>query len=390
MVLGRIHTNRLINRCSEMSTLYPPIKATYFHYFVDRSSTAFQEMAESQATRKPTTPKKSISSTAKRPQKTQKFLDDIKQALDDFDDKVFSFSCEQHEVAYHNFATYYRDALTAIWPKATDASIKTVLKSVTDKQLQELKHMACLLKPDQPKPTVVTEKLMVPALENILGVMTSRLPQQNLPSTDVCGLISYIFSDLSTAHGFQAKAAQGIAELASLITPEQMTLVLDAAVPPTIQIVLPPLSTPPLPPTTAATEVEQQDVIKYCKKNILPDPAADCFDKCDKKAPTRVLAAAIFCTLERKYFDEKTPRANVATMFQVTTAQLMKAVTGVDYMSGPHPYTKKRKMSAESSTSTATPTPKSPAETTTSATALKVTQEEENTLSSSSSDLPPL
>ena len=63
--------------------------------------------------------------------------------------------------------------------------------------------------------------------------------------------------------------------------------------------------------------------------NILPDPAVDCFDKCDKKAPTRVLAAAIFCTLERKYFDERTPRAEIATMFQITTAQLTKAVTGL-------------------------------------------------------------
>ena len=52
-------------------------------------------MAEPQATRKSTTPKKSISSAAKRPQKTQKFLDDIGQALDDFDDEVFSFASEQ-------------------------------------------------------------------------------------------------------------------------------------------------------------------------------------------------------------------------------------------------------------------------------------------------------
>ena len=248
-------------------------------------------MAEPQATHKSTTPKKSISSAAKRPQRTQKFLDDIGQALDDFDDKVFSFTSEQREVAYNNFAMYYRDALTAIWPKATDASIKTILKSVNNKQLQELKRMARLLKPDQPKPTVITEKCTVPALDNILGAMTSRLPQQNLLSTEVCGLISNIFSDLSTAHGFQAKATQGIAELASLITPEQLTLILAAAVPSTIELVLPPgtaspLSTPPPPPTTVATEAGRQDVIRYCKKNILPDPAADCFDKCEKKAPT--------------------------------------------------------------------------------------------------------
>ena len=81
-------------------------------------------MAEPQASRKSTTPKKSIFSAAKRLQKTQKFLDDIGQALDDFDDEVFSFASEQREVAYNNFATYYRDVLTTIWPKATDASIK--------------------------------------------------------------------------------------------------------------------------------------------------------------------------------------------------------------------------------------------------------------------------
>ena len=216
-------------------------------------------MAEPQATRKSTTPKKSISAAAKRPHRTQKFLDDIGQALNDFDDEVFSFANKQREIAYNNFTAYYRDALTAIWPKATDASIKTVLTSVNDKQLQELKRMARLLKPDQPKPTVVTEKRTVPALDKIMGAMTSRLPQQDLPSTEVCELISTIFSDLSTAHGFQAKAANGIAELATLITPEQMTLILTAAVPPTIQLVLPPgtalpLSTPPPPPTTVATE----------------------------------------------------------------------------------------------------------------------------------------
>ena len=41
-----------------------------------------------------------ISKAAKRPQKTQKFMDDLKQALDDFDDEVFSFASEQREVAY--------------------------------------------------------------------------------------------------------------------------------------------------------------------------------------------------------------------------------------------------------------------------------------------------
>ena len=70
---------------------------------------------------------------------------------------------------------------------------------------------------------------------------------------------------------------------------------------------------------------------------------ADCFHDCERRSPTRVLATAIYCTLEKKYFDERTPRAEIATMFCVTTTQLTKAVTGVDYKSGPHSSMKKRK-----------------------------------------------
>ena len=327
-----------------------------------------------------------VSKAAKRPQKTQKFMDDLKQALDDFDDEVFSFASEQREVAYQNFATYYRDALITIWPKATDASIKTILKSVTDKHSKNSNvWQAYYNRTNQNRK--LSREVHGSGTRTYTWCTDESPSTTNFTKSRSLWAIANIFSDLSTAHGFQAKATQGIAELASLITPEQMTLILAAAVPPTIQIVLPPgsalpLSTPPPPPTTATTEAERQNIIKYCKKNILPDPAANCFAKVDEKAPTRVLAAAIYCTLERKYFDDKTPRAQVAMMFQVTTAQLMKAVTGVDYMSGPHTYIKKRKTSAEPSTSTTAQTPKP--------TAAKATQEAEDTLSLSSSDLPPL
>ena len=70
---------------------------------------------------------------------------------------------------------------------------------------------------------------------------------------------------------------------------------------------------------------------------------ADCFQDCEKKSPTQVLATAIYCTLEKKYFDERTPGAEIATMFCITTAQFTKAVPGVDYESGLHSSAKKRK-----------------------------------------------
>ena len=133
-------------------------------------------------------------------------MDDIKQAISNFDDEVSSITGKQCEIAYKNFATSYRDAFATIWNKANNASVKTILKSVADKELNKLKCMAHLLKPEQPLPTVVKETRKVPALDNILGAMTSCLPLQDMPSTEVCELISTIFSNLSEAHKFQAKA----------------------------------------------------------------------------------------------------------------------------------------------------------------------------------------
>ena len=186
-------------------------------------------------------------------------MDDIEQAISDFDDEVSSIVSKQCEITYKNFATSYRDTFVTIWNKANNASVKTILKSVADKELNELKHMARLLKPKQPLPTVIKETRKVPALDNILGAMTSHLPLQDIPSMEVCGLISTVFSDLSEAHKFQAKATRGIADLATLVTPEQITLILAAAVPPMLQLVLlpgttSPLTTPPPPPATVTTE----------------------------------------------------------------------------------------------------------------------------------------
>ena len=95
----------------------------------------------------------------------------------------------------------------------------------------------------------------------------------------------------------------------------------------------------------------RQEMIKYCKNMILLDPSADIFKKCEERTPTWVLAMAVFCTLEKHFFNETTPRAEVANSFCITAAQLHKSVTGIDYQSGPHAYKRKHKTTDTASTS---------------------------------------
>ena len=272
-----------------------------------------------------------------------------------FDDSISSISSEERDKAYKNLVTTYREVFSLVWDKINSVDIQTILDVVPDKQLVELRWMTRLLSPSTPQPKVVEEQRKVLELEHIFRVMTGRLPKQNLPSSEVCSLIANVFSDLAKAHSAWAQVAKGLAELATAVTPEQMTLILAATVPPTLQLSLPiwtilPLSTPPPPPATNTTHEGCHDIMMFCKSQILPDQKAKGFLKHEKKSPTHVLAAALYVVLERKYFEERTSRPDIASMFSVTTAQLTKAVTGVDYESGPRQTKRKRRTDANSTT----------------------------------------
>ena len=216
---------------------------------------------------------KPVMAAAKWPDKTKKFLTDVDAALSTFDDQVSSMDNDNRETAYKTFSKAYREAFAAIWPKISDASIKTRLKSIQDTELHEFCRMTHLMSPQKIQPTIVKEPRTVPTLDNILGSLVSQIPEQKLPDKETCGLISTTFADLAEAHKHYGNAARGLADIAGLISLEQLTLVLAAAVLPTLQLVLPPrqispLSAPPPPPTTATTVAGRQAMIKYCKNMI--------------------------------------------------------------------------------------------------------------------------
>ena len=267
-------------------------------------------MAKTKTTPRATGSGRIVSTAAKHPTVTSKFLDTIDEVLTVFDDSISSISSEEREEAYKCFATTYRKAFSLVWDKITSADIPTILNAVPDKELVELRRMRKLLNPSTPQPKVLKEQRKVPELEHILGVMTGRLPQQKLPSSEVCGLIADVFSDLAKAHSAQAQAAKELVDLATTVTPEQMTLILAATVPPTLQLSLPagtvsPLSAPPLQPAMTMTCEGCRDIVMFCKSQILPDPKADRFLKHERKSPTRVLAAALYIVLEEHTLKKK-------------------------------------------------------------------------------------
>ena len=65
--------------------------------------------------------------------------------------------------------------------------------------------------------------------------------------------------------------------------------------------------------------------------------------KYNKNTAIQVLAAAIYSKLEHKFFDDTHSRIDVAMAFRCNMSQLTKALTGIEYASGPHHYKPKGK-----------------------------------------------
>ena len=248
-------------------------------------------------------PKTKVTPRAKHPDRTQQFLNAIQNALDAFEDEISSLTEETHGKAYRNYVTAYCEALVPVWNLARFSSIGTVMETIADKDMKEITIMAERLKPASPHPEVLKEKTKVPDLETITNTMLQKFPGQSLPESSICEKVGDVFSQLSMAHKAYSEAAQGIAELSTLLTPQQYTLLLTATMTPAIQLIVPgqlmsPLSTPPLPQPASSTAVGRLEIMNFTKMRVLPDPDSDALTSCDDNSATRVLVAAIYCQLE--------------------------------------------------------------------------------------------
>ena len=303
--------------------------------------------------------KTKITPRAKHPGRTQQFINAIKEALDTFEDEISSLTDDICGKTY-KYVEAYRDALIPVWNLAHFASVNTVMKMITDKNLTEITVMAKHLKPTPPRTKVSKEKTKVLDLETVTNTLIKKFPGQSLPDTSTCKKIGNIFAQLSAVHKVYSKAAEGLAELSTLITPEQFTMLLTATMTPAIQLIIPgllmsPLSTLPPQQPSASTAVGRSEIMNFTKLRVLPDPDSDALMSCDKNSATRVLMAAIYCQLEHYYFDETHSRVDIVTAFRCNTSQLSKAMTGIDYKSGPHHYKPKKASKSAANSSDADP-----------------------------------
>ena len=248
---------------------------------------------------------------------------------------------EVQENAYRTLLEAYCTALMPIWNLAWFADIEMVLKTIADKQMTELTVMSKRLTPPPNTSQVAKEARKVPDLETLTKALKDKHPSKSLPNMEICAKIKDVFSKLAAAHKAYSKAVDGLAELSTELSPPHYTMMLTAAVMPTIQVVIPgnlvsPVATPPPQQAAASTALGRSEIITYMKLKVLPNPDSPELIAADKNSATRVLVAAIYLKVEHLFFNETSSRMDVATAFRCNLSQLTKAVTGVNYKGGLH------------------------------------------------------
>ena len=345
--------------------------------------------------------KTKVTPWAKHPERTQHFIATVKEALDAFEEQISLPDKEVRSGAYQKLLQAYKEALEPVWNLAHFADIDIILKTVSDKEMLELRTMAKQLQPAPTMSKVTKETQSIPGLETILTALKDKHPSESLPNTKTWEKIGEVFNKIHCAHKAYAEAAEGLAELSTEVTPQQYTMLLTAAAMPTIQIIVPgqlisPLTALPPLQYPASTALGRSEIIKFTKLKVLPNPDASALTTCDENSATRVLAAAVYCMLQHLFFDDTLSCADIAMAFHCNVSQLTKVVTGVDYKGGPHKYKPKKATKRPRETTDEPAGPSKCKATSTSftqpesmqATSPSVPEDTLSSCSSSSSDLP--
>ena len=182
--------------------------------------------------------KTKITTCAKHPSRTQEFIKAVQEALETFEDEISSLTDDIRGKAYKKYVQAYRDALVPVWNLARFASVDTMMKTITDKNLTNISVMAQCLTPTPPHMKVTKDKTKVTDLETITNALRKKFPGQSLPDTSTCKKIGEVFAKLSAVSKAYSKAAEGLAELSTLVTSDQFTMLLTATMTPAIQLIV--------------------------------------------------------------------------------------------------------------------------------------------------------
>ena len=143
--------------------------------------------------------------------------------------------------------------------------------------------------------------------------------------------ITDIFSHAAQAHEHLSEVCANISALTKVTDKATLLSVINGAVCPLIQVNIPEGFLNPIEEKKVkTTEEEKREKIQ---KMVLPVPNATCLKHKPQNGLTRILTAAIWLKMSKKYFNEGTAK-EACERFNVHVKQLSRVLTGKKYLGG--------------------------------------------------------
>ena len=151
-----------------------------------------------------------------------------------------------------------------------------------------------------------------------------------------------IFEHTARAHEHLSEVCANVSALAKVTDKATLLSMINGAVCPLVQLNIPEGFLNPTEDKRAKTTEEEKR--EKVRKMVLPIPNAPCLSHEPQNGPTRILTAAVWLKMLKKYFNEGTVK-EACEHFDVCAKQLSRVLTGKKYLGGTQ--ARKRKATEE-------------------------------------------
>ena len=157
-----------------------------------------------------------------------------------------------------------------------------------------------------------------------------QLPEQARWAEETAFIVD-IFSHAAQAHEHFSEVCVNIAALVKITDKTTLMSVINGAVRLLVQVNIPEGFLNPVEDKKAKTTEEEKK--EKVQKTVLPIPDATCLKHEPRNGLTRILTAAVWLKMSRKYFNEGTVK-EACELFNVRAKQLSRVLTGKKYLGG--------------------------------------------------------
>ena len=207
------------------------------------------------------------------------------------------------------------------WAAMGDANVDIILKTIQDPTVVYLRqHLT------GGGVEVVDPPKELPTGQEFLWQLLERARQ-----AEEKAFIIDIFDHAAQAHGHLSEVCANVSALMKVTDKATLLSVINGAVCPLVQLNIPEGFLNPVEDKKAKTTEEEKR--EKVRKTVLPIPNAPCLAHELQNGPTRILTAAVWLKMFKKYFN-KGMVTEACERFDVRAKQLSRVLTGKKYLGG--------------------------------------------------------